>query len=326
MPVRYARRAAAALVRRAVWLAALLLASAGPATALARMPAVPDRAPTAGPAAAADDAPVAATADAGVRLSLPLADGSGISAVTAHWFPRAGAGPQPAVVALHGCGGLWQRGVAGRRLAARYPDYVGRLHAAGYHVLLPDSFTARGETSICAQANRSRRVTVEVRRADVAAAVAWLAAQPQVDARRIVVLGWSHGAMTALAAVNAARADAAHPVAATVVFYPGCHALLQQEFRLAQPLLMLLGAADDWTPPARCQALIGRVRAAQPQAEVTLRVYADSHHGFDDAAPLRFRADVPNGVYPAGVHAGGNPAARAAALAELAQFLQRIRQ
>jgi dienelactone hydrolase len=259
------------------------------------------------------------------RTTLALDDGS---TITAHWLPLDGEARRPAVVALHGCGGLWRADgkAVDHRFDSRYVEYVGRLHAAGFHVLLPDSFTARGESSICMQKNDARGVTVEVRRADVAAAVRWLAAQPAVDATRIVVLGWSHGAMTTLAAINAARADAARPVAAAAVFYPGCSALLKQDFVLEQPLLMLLGAADDWTPPARCQSLVRRVRRAQPQADITLRVYADSYHGFDGTAPVRFRPEVPNGTDPKGVHVGGNPAARAAALAELDRFLLRTRQ
>ncbi|MDZ7653586.1 MAG: dienelactone hydrolase family protein [Burkholderiaceae bacterium] len=266
------------------------------------------------------------TLDAEVsRLILPLAAGGAISA---HWFPRDGAQRQPAIVALHGCGGLWRAGQPGAapRFASRYVDYVARLRAAGYHVLLPDSFTARGERSICSQKNAARRVTVETRRADVAAAVRWLAAHPHVDAARIVVLGWSHGAMTTLAAINGARPDAARPVAAAVVFYPGCAALLEQDFVLAQPLLMLLGAADDWTPPMRCEQLVAGVRKLQPQADITLRVYADSYHGFDGTGPVRLRPEVPNGLDPRGAHAGGNPVARAAALAELDRFLLRTRQ
>jgi dienelactone hydrolase len=272
------------------------------------------------PPAAADALPPPEAA----RIELPLADSS---TITAHWYPLAGDARRPAVVALHGCGGLWRNARAtGRAFDDRYPDYIARLHAAGFHVLLPDSFTARGSGAICNQKSAERAIRVETRRADVRAAVHWLAAQAEVDAQRIVLLGWSHGAMTTLAAINAARADAARPVAAAVVFYPGCSALLRQDFRLAQPLLMLLGAADDWTPPARCEQLVARTRAAQPAADITLRVYADAYHGFDGRGPLRFRADVPNGVDAAGVHVGGQPAARAAALDELDRFLSRIRQ
>jgi predicted alpha/beta-fold hydrolase len=54
------------------------------------------------------------------RIALPLPDGS---AITAHWLPRDGE-RRPAVVALHGCGGLFRRD--GKRFDDRYPDYVAR--------------------------------------------------------------------------------------------------------------------------------------------------------------------------------------------------------
>jgi dienelactone hydrolase len=198
------------------------------------------------------------------------------------------------------------------------------LHAQGIHVLLPDSFTSRGTRQICTTANAERSITVETRRNDVLAALRWVASQPGVDAGRIVLLGWSHGAMTALTTINAARTPSAQPLVAVVTFYPGCSALLKREFRLDVPLLMLLGAEDDWTPPAGCIKLVEQLKLVQPLADVTLRVYPDSSHGFDSTRPVRFRTDVPNGVNKAGVHQGGNPQARATALAEFDQFLVRV--
>jgi dienelactone hydrolase len=241
----------------------------------------------------------------------------------AHWLPAPIASDRaPVVVALHGCGGLYQRD--GKTLDARYPEYAARLHAQGIHVLLPDSFTSRGTRQICTTANAERSITVETRRNDVLAALRWVASQPGVDAGRIVLLGWSHGAMTALTTINAARTPSAQPLVAVVTFYPGCSALLKREFRLDVPLLMLLGAEDDWTPPAGCIKLVEQLKLVQPLADVTLRVYPDSSHGFDSTRPVRFRTDVPNGVNKAGVHQGGNPQARATALAEFDQFLVRV--
>ena len=258
------------------------------------------------------------------RVEFANAEGT---VLAAHWLPAAAEGARPAIVALHGCGGLYRRD--GRTLDARYTGYAARFAAAGYHLLLPDSFGSRGSGPICAARDSERTITVETRRADAVAAVRWLAARPEVDARRIVVLGWSHGAMTTLVAVNsarpgAARPDASIPLAGAVAFYPGCRALLREDFALDTPLLMLLGEKDDWTPPGRCLRLAERTHARQPAADLTVRVYADSYHGFDGRAPLRFLADVPNGINPQGVHAGGNPVAREQALAELDRFLQRI--
>ena len=258
------------------------------------------------------------------RVEFANAEGT---VLAAHWLPAAGVGPRPAIVALHGCGGLYRRD--GRTLEARYTDYAARFAAAGYHLLLPDSFGSRGSGPICTTRDGERTITVETRRADAVAAVRWLAARPEVDAHRIVVLGWSHGAMTTLVAINSARAGAARPgasipLAGAVAFYPGCRALLREDFALDAPLLMLLGEKDDWTPPKRCVELTERTRARQPAADFTVRLYPDSHHGFDGTAPVRFRRDVPNGVSPQGVHTGGNPLTREQALAELDLFLKRI--
>jgi len=242
--------------------------------------------------------------------------------LTAHWLPAAADGPRPAIVALHGCGGLYRRD--GRTLASRYTDYAARLHRAGFHLLLPDSFGSRGSGPICTVRRGERTIGAAARRADALAAVQWLARQPGVDARRIVLLGWSHGGSAVLNAVNAAAPGGAATVAGAIAFYPGCSALLKQPYRLDTPLLLLLGARDDWTPPAPCEKWAERTRLAQPAADLALRVYADSYHGFDGTSPLRFRSDVPNGVDRAGVHVGGNPPARAAALQELERFLARI--
>ena len=249
-----------------------------------------------------------------VRISAP--DGT---ALVGHWMPKPGGGHGPAVVALHGCSGLFDR--TGTAFDQRYRDYVEWLHRAGFHVLLPDSFGSRGSGSICTLPSDKRSITVEMRRGDAMAAVDWLASHPDVDPRRIVMLGWSHGATTALSALNAARPAHARNVVAAVVFYPGCSTLLKEPFELRVPTLMLLGEKDDWTPPELCSRLVERTWQAQPSAEVEVHVYADSHHGFDSTRPVRFWPDVRSGVKREGVHTGGNPAAHAAALRELDAFL-----
>ncbi|HET9025533.1 MAG TPA: dienelactone hydrolase family protein [Burkholderiaceae bacterium] len=249
-----------------------------------------------------------------VRIAAP--DGT---TLVAHWMPRPGGGFGPAVIALHGCAGLFER--TGTAFDPRYPEYASLLHRAGFHVLLPDSFGSRGSGSICALPSGHRRITVEMRRGDALAAIDWLASHPDVDPRRIVLLGWSHGATTTLSALNTARPTYARTIAAAIVFYPGCSTILKEPFRLQAPLLMLLGEKDDWTPPRTCTQLAERTWAAQPDVAFDVHVYSDSHHGFDSTRPVRLWRDVSTGVDPKGVHTGGNPAARAAALREMSAFL-----
>lgn len=300
---------------------------AAAASLLAAAVGVPAMAPPAGAARGGGRIVLAVLAAAAVllagaaraeRVSIPLADGAEL---TAHWLPAKADGPQPAIVALHGCGGLYRRD--GAALQARYVEYTARLHAAGVHVLLPDSFGSRGSGPICTVRSGERAIGAEARRGDVLAALSWLRRRPEVDPQRIALLGWSHGASTLLAAVNAERPGHAE-VAGAVAFYPGCRTALARPFSVTAPLLLLLGADDDWTPPAPCEELVARTRRAQPQADIAVVTYPDSVHGFDSREPVRFRTDVPNGVNRAGVHQGGNPRARAAALAELDRFLARI--
>jgi len=267
---------------------------------------------------------------AGCASSAPTAAPQGLvdltsagSPIVAHWKPLAtSTEPRPAVVALHGCGGLYRRD--GASFDSRYPSYVEHLHRAGYHVLLPDSFTPRGKPSICTVKRGEPTISPEMRRADVVAAVRWLTQQPNVDPKRIVLLGWSHGGITSLNAINSARSGFAAPLAGAVVFYPGCGGLLRAPFKIDIPVLMLLAEKDDWTPPERCVELAERTRQTQPAVDFTVRVYPDSYHGFDGTAPVRFWSDVSNGVDPKGVHLGANPVARAAAQAELDGFLTRV--
>lgn len=238
-------------------------------------------------------------------------------ALTLHWAPLDDK-PRPAIVALHGCGGLYKRD--GRTLEARYPSYIERFHAMGYHVLLPDSFGSRGLASICSQANGSRTITITDRRTDVLEALAWLRAQPRVDAEHVALMGWSNGASTALAVMDARQKPSASPLAAVVLFYPACGRQQSTEPGAAA-VLVQLGADDDWTPAEPCERLAHRWQAAGH--DVVLDVYAGAYHGFDSNNPVRFRSDVPNGRDASGVHVGGNPEAFRASQARLAAFLAR---
>lgn len=91
---------------------------------------------------------------------------------------------------------------------------------------------------------------------------------------------------------------------------------------LPVPERVLIGGADDWTPPAPCAALAARAGEHGWPLETT--VYPGAHHGFDaPSGRVRLRVDVPNGVAPGkGVHVGPDPAARADANRRVDAFLR----
>lgn len=262
-----------------------------------------------------------AAESAGERVEIASLDRDGTEPVRlpGFWFPAAVDGPRPAIVLLHGCGGAYARN--GGRLSARMREYSTWLNGLGVHVLVTDSLTPRGERELCTQRIGNRRVTQTHRRRDALGALQWLAAQPGVDARRVGLLGWSHGGSTALAATNLNHPEVqAAPVkpSLTAAFYPGCSADLATGYRAAAPLLLQVGEDDDWTPPEPCRQLAERAGGAP----VSFHAYPGAVHGFDGTAPVTLRRDVPNGARPGqGVLVGGQERARELSRKQLEAFI-----
>ncbi len=233
------------------------------------------------------------------------------------WLPVPGAEPRPAVIGLHGCTGLYARG----GLNARERGLAELLRERGFHILLPDSFTPRGLRELCTTPLAQRTLRAADRRADIQAALDWLAARPEVDRTRIVVIGWSHGGSAVLAALNHRIGVQPLQARAAIAFYPGCspYARTEGSYLPVAPLLILIGALDDWTPPAPC------VELGKWTPKVKVEVFADSYHGFDHpSSRVRVRTDVPTGVKRGeGVTVGSNPKAREQAYATLLEFLER---
>ena len=241
-----------------------------------------------------------------------------------YWSPVKTGQPAPAVVALHGCGGLPAKKAL---LGYQQGRYVRMFNDAGISVLYIDSFAPRGTVSICSQKPGERSITEDVRRLDVYGALRWLAAQPGVDATRLGVVGWSHGGQTALA-VNDASVDLAPGVTArpraVAAFYPGCRRFeRQRSYQPAVPMLVMTGLLDDWTPSATCAALAARLHTRWPPPAPTIQhiAYANSYHGFDSANPPRQRDRV-GGTASGKATVGGNPDALAASGQALMVFMQ----
>jgi dienelactone hydrolase len=140
------------------------------------------------------------------------------------------------------------------RVSARERDWADRFVVAGYVVLLPDSFGSRGLGPQCK--NRDRDIGPRGRVGDAVGAADWLASQPFVDPQRIALVGWSNGGSTVLWTVSGSLKPAAHDWRVAIAFYPGCRT--PSENRGWKPRVVpnvLIGAADDWTPPAPCRVL-----------------------------------------------------------------------
>ncbi len=231
-----------------------------------------------------------------------------------------GRGAFPAVVLLHGCGGLYARN---GRLTGRHEDWARTLSARGFVTLLVDSFTPRGLKQICTMKERPLRAGRE-RTLDAYGALHHLQQLPFVRRDGVGLLGWSHGGVTTLFSVD--PATPARPklapdadFRAAVAFYPGCRPENQLTWRANIPLLLLLGGKDEWCPAHQCVTVAERAKAQGSPIDVV--VYPDAHHDFD-APDLALRqrsglAFAEGGTARVGTH----PEARADALQRVPAFL-----
>jgi dienelactone hydrolase len=196
-------------------------------------------------------------------------------------------------------------------------DWTDRWLEAGYAVVWPDSFGSRGLGSQCQVANRG--INPAGRAFDAKATVEWLAQQPNIDARRIALVGWSNGGGTSLRAASTAMAPPSPDVVAAIAFYPGCRVLVEAkaEWQARVPVTILMGGADDWTPPEPCRSL-GRSKG------VRYIEYPGAYHDFDAPnSPVRVRTGLTFTADKSGnAHVGTDPKARSAAITDVMATLQ----
>ncbi len=232
-------------------------------------------------------------------VHLPGPDGVTLDA---QLFLPAGKPTGPSIVALHGCGGPFPR---------RDNEWGMRLANLGHVVLMPDSFGSRGMGSQCSVRHRTVMPN-GVRRQDALAAMKWLVTQPGTPPGGLLLLGWSDGGSTTLAAGRAAPDLPPGIIRGEIAFYPACRAsAARADYKPAAPLLILIGEADDWTPAAPCHALAAKAPG------ITLVAYPGAYHEFDIANwPVKLRGSARGQV-----HVGGDPAARADALQRVPAFI-----
>ncbi|WP_291295673.1 dienelactone hydrolase family protein [Elioraea sp.] len=192
----------------------------------------------------------------------------------------AGAPPPPAVILLHGSGGV---------LAPRERTYGKQFAAMGITALVVDAFAARRERGT-SFTERLLNITESMLLADAYAGFRFLVAKGEADPRRVALVGFSYGAMATMYALNEAAARAFAPAgerfAAHAAFYGPCIARFEEPRTTGAPLLMLYGTADELIDPARCAATADGFRSGGSTVEVI--AYDGAAHQWDGGrGPLR---------------------------------------
>jgi dienelactone hydrolase len=194
-------------------------------------------------------------------------------------LPQGAAGKLPAVVLLHGSGGLH----GGHQL------WASQFNQMGVATLLIDSFSMRGIVSTSTNQALLGRYNMII---DAYRGLAMLAAHPRIDGSRVAVMGFSRGGQSALYSslkrFQQAWGDG-NRFAAHIPLYASCSATLIGDTELTSaPIRQHHGQADDYVTVAPCRTYFQRLRVAGNNAE--LIEYPDAPHSYDNplgATPAR---------------------------------------
>jgi dienelactone hydrolase len=190
------------------------------------------------------------------------------------YLPPKASGPVPAMVLMHGSGGL--QGPTGVNIR----KWAGTFAGWGIAALVVDVFGPRG---IKETATNQGQLSAWADVADALAGLKILAADPRIDKNRIGIVGWSRGGgtafKTALETVRKSVVTDDLKFALHVVFYGGGDVQFRDRATDQSPMMFLQGEADNYTT-------IGPTREfadwAQSQGNaVTFISYPKTYHDFD---------------------------------------------
>ena len=186
-------------------------------------------------------------------------------------IPTAGTDRLPAVVLVHGSGGIVS-------FVDAWAQWLNGLGVATFEM---DSFTGRGIVSTTNdQAQLSRLAQI----GDSYRALELLAKHPRIDPERIVLMGFSRGGTVVLFAslqrFQRMYGPAGAAFAAYIPFYPDCGTTyIDEDEAMNKPIRIFTGSLDDYQPPAPCRVYVERLRKAGKDAKLT--EYAGARHVFD---------------------------------------------
>jgi len=195
-------------------------------------------------------------------------------AIWGHLSLPPGAARAPAMVLMHGSGGL----NPGSR--AHYSELLNRHGIAAFYV---DSFAGRG---ISSSVRDQAVLSIGDNTRDAFAALRLLRRHPRIDPGRIGVMGFSRGGTVSWSAAMrdgyALFRREGLNFALHVPYYPGCN-FGPTAPTTGAPMLFLLGGADNWVRAAHCVDFIGHLRRTNPRIEY--KIYPGAHHAWDSPAP-----------------------------------------
>lgn len=195
-------------------------------------------------------------------------------------IPKAGTDKLPAIILVHGSGGL-----------SASPDHWAReFNSIGVAVLVLDSFAGRNIISTVTDQSQLDHLAMMV---DAYRALDVLSTHPRIDPARIAVIGFSKGAVASIYSSNQRfqkQFGGGRTFAAHIGLYTPCNVAYRDEEKLTgKPVRFHHGIPDDWVPIQPCRDYVEKLKKAG--ADVGIAEYPDSYHAYDNAAiaaPVKF--------------------------------------
>ncbi len=202
-------------------------------------------------------------------------------------LPEEGEAPYPVVIQFHGCAGID---------VPFHHQWASVANDAGYAAMIVDSTGPRGYSRqsaldiVC----QGKALLGQERAGDVLAAIHMAEANPQLDAQRIILAGWSHGGWSVMDYLTMdfkrrwpaglRHSDDRPPtIRGAILLYPHCGlgALSRSRQWRSQPeVLALIAGSDTVVDAEQCISYFeSKKRAGDP---VTMMIYPDAEHVFDD--------------------------------------------
>jgi dienelactone hydrolase len=187
-------------------------------------------------------------------------------------IPTPGTDRLPAVVLIHGSGGA----------GSSHERWVRELTGSGAATFLVDSFSGRGIVSTVNDQSQLDHLAMMV---DAYRALGMIAEHPRIDPERIVVMGFSKGAVAAVYSSNQRFRKLYGPAnvefAAHVGLYTPCNVSYRDDTKVtAKPIRLFHGIADDWVSIEPCRGYVARLKSAG--ADAALTEYPGAYHAYDN--------------------------------------------
>jgi carboxymethylenebutenolidase len=206
---------------------------------------------------------------------------SGKKPIQAEWFKPQGTGPHPAILLVHEAAGMTP-------LPARiFREYSELLAGKGYIVLLVHYFNRTGHERVDPRKPDEIRKHFPAWRETIRDSLKHLASQPDVDPRRVGLLGISLGSFLSLSVAM----DRELGVAAVASLFGGLPDELWQDLRYLPPVLVIGGKQDQLVSANKCYAIRGW--CAEKGVDCECCVFENQGHLFEeDVKKYLFAAPV----------------------------------